>query len=74
MLICMSAVLHLPVLCMQLYFFGMRNQLLLLYMDAPFFYSFAAFWRQISIFFYLDAYAQHLLEDYDDLQILIKMM
>jgi len=35
MLICMSAVLCVPVFCMQLYI-GMRNQLLPFYMDAPF--------------------------------------
>ena len=33
----MSAVLHVPVFYMQLNCFGMGNQLLLLYMDAPFF-------------------------------------
>ena len=32
----MHAVLHVPVFYMQLYCFGMGNQLLLLYMDAPF--------------------------------------
>ena len=59
----MSAVLHVPV--MQLYCFGMGNQLLLLYMDAPFLQP-RCFWRQISIFFvYLDAKAQHLLENHD---------
>jgi len=36
----MSAVLHVLVFYMQLYCFGMGNQLLLLYIDAPFFTAF----------------------------------
>jgi len=33
----MSAALRVPVFYMQLNYFGMGNQLLLLYMDTPFF-------------------------------------
>jgi len=60
----MSAVLHVPIIYMQLHCFGMSNQLL--YMEAPFLQP-RCYWRPISILFvYLDTYAQHLLEDLDN--------
>ena len=62
---------HVPALHATI-LFGMGNQLLLLYIDAPFLQP-CCCWRRILILFvYLDAHALHLLEDHDDLQILIK--
>ena len=71
---CISVVRHVPVFCMQLYFFGIGDQLLLLYMESPFL-QLCCFGRRISILLvYLDPHAQHQLEDHDDLQILIKII
>jgi len=68
----MSAVLHvaIPVLIL----FGFHNQLLLLYMGAPFFIALLFLEADFTSFCYLDAHSQYLLEVHDDLQILIKMI